>query len=294
MVLMLPPSGKNPLTGLLTSVNRQANNIAFNLQFNDLQNTVINRFNKESDKLLNASSNQRELDELDRSYTKTVEQRNSIVKFAFTNESNGDNHIDLSTAILSAINAINGSDDGDSNTVSASEVAAYEAARDEIVSISDRLVELNHPDYVDGDNVTRMRAQIEGLLELTAVEGTVDASGSETSTNDNRAIYDLLDDIDTTNTAASSVSTTLETSAKYLTAKLDQNLSDLKREITDINVFRAGEIEYEIQMLKSKNATFLRSIELSFDTQAYSINNLIDSLSAEKEIPKGSILSILT
>ena len=294
MVLMVPQSGKNPLAGLLTNVSRQANNIAFNLQFNNLQNTVISRLNKETEKLTDASGNQRELDELKKSYDKTADQRNSIVKFAFSNEANGDLHSDLSSAISSTISALNGSSDGDSDNVSASELAAYETARDEIVSISDRLVELNHPDFIDGNNVTLLRAQIEELLEYTAVEGVVDEADSGSPTNDNRAIYDLLDDITLTNTAASSVSTTLETSAKYLTSKLDQNLSDFKSEITEINVVRAGEIEYEIQMLKSKNANFLRAIELSFDAQAQNTNGIIDALNTEREIPKGSILSILT
>jgi hypothetical protein len=294
VVLMVPQSGKNPLAGLLTNVSRQANNIAFNLQFNNLQNTVISRLNKETEKLTDASGNQRELDELKKSYDKTADQRNSIVKFAFSNEANGDLHSDLSSAISSTISALNGSSDGDSDNVSASELAAYETARDEIVSISDRLVELNHPDFIDGNNVTLLRAQIEELLEYTAVEGVVDEADSGSPTNDNRAIYDLLDDITLTNTAASSVSTTLETSAKYLTSKLDQNLSDFKSEITEINVVRAGEIEYEIQMLKSKNANFLRAIELSFDAQAQNTNGIIDALNTEREIPKGSILSILT
>ncbi len=291
MVVFLPQSGKNPLSGLLTNVNRQASDIGFNISFKNLENTVIRRFNAEAEKLTNATNNQRELNNLNKTFNDLAVRRNEVLKFAFANEANVDHHIELTTAITTAIAAI--SSDDDTDNVSASEVSAYEAALAEIVTVSDRLVELNHPDYVDGNNVTNLRSMIDSLQALTPVAGVVDPDDTSPTTNDNSTIEDMLSTLSTTNINAQATATTLEEFSKDVVIQMDRKLADTKSEIVDINVIRAGEIEFEIQLLKVKYANFLRSIELAFDGQAQSNARLADALNPDIEPPLDSIVSIL-
>jgi len=293
LVLPINNGSGNPLAQLLTSVNAQAREVAFNIQFAQTQNTVIERINKESQKIANVDANQRELDALNSTIEDLSKRRKTVVAFAFANESNGDRFTEIVNAATQSLSAFS-LGDADATTLSAAEKAAFETNRQTLSSLADRLVELSHPDFVDGNNVTRLRGQLEQLLALTPVEGVIDNPGTSPATNDNLEISDLLRDIAINAGAASDASSTLQGAAVSALRSIDAKLGDVDNERREISVFRAGEIEFELQALRSKYANFLRSIELAFENSSQAANALSNSLDQQRDPPLGSILSILT
>lgn len=293
MVLPINNSGANPLANLLTSVNSQANEVAFNIRFNQLQNTVIERINKESAEIANIEGNQRELDSLNKTIADLTRRRETVVAFAFANESNQDRFAEIVSAATATLTSFS-LGDADVNNLSVAEKTAFEANRLVISSISDRLVELSHPDFVDGNNVTRLRTDIESLIALTPVEGPIDATGTSPTTNDNLPIAENLSRIVSTAGAAEDTSRTLQVLAVNTVRDIDAKLSRVANERTEVSVLRAGQIEFELQTLRSKYANFLRSVELAFETSQQAANGLAESLDANREPPLGSILSIFT
>lgn len=292
MVLPINNS-ENPLANLLTTVNANARNVSFNLQFNSLQNTVIGRINKESEEIANIDGNQRELDSLNKTIADLSKRRDSVVAFAFANEANDDRFDEIASAATTALSAFN-LGDADVSNLSAAEKTAFEENLASIVALSDRLVELSHPDFVDGNNVTRLRAQVIALSALTPTVGVIDDAGTSPATNDNLAISELLSSIAITAGAASDTSTTLQTLAVQTTRVIDAKLSDVDKERREVSVFRAGEIEFELQLIRSKYANFLRSIELAFETAAVGTDAFTDAMNTDRTPPLGSILSIFS
>jgi hypothetical protein len=293
LVLPINSRGANPLANLLTNVNSQASEVAFNIRFNQMQNTVIERINKESAKIANIDGNQRELDSLNKTIADLSRRRETVVAFAFANESNDDRFADVVTASTATLTSFS-LGDADVNNLSAAEKTAFEANRLVIYSVAERLVELSHPDFVDGNNVTSLRSDIDSLLALTPVEGPIDSTGASPTTNDNLAISELLSRIASTAGAARDTSRTLQVLAVKTIRSIDAKLGDVANQRTEVSVFRAGQIEFELQTLRSKYANFLRSVELAFDTSKQANNALANALDTDRDPPVGSILSILS
>ncbi len=293
MLLLLDTDPKTVLNGLLTNVSAQSRNVGFNISFNNLQNTVIDRMNADIEKIANVEGNQRELDSLAHAYDNLAERRNAVANFAFANVSNKDRLSELTTLTTNTVfNFSLG--DSDADSISADEASGLEAAKTEILALSDRLVELSHPDFLDGNNVTRLRSLVDDLVGLTATEGVLDPAGTSPATNENRQIMDILEEITLVSGAAADTSLTLQFASTQMISSIDNKLTSIDTEIKTINAARAVEIEFEIQMLRTKNATFLRSVEIAFDTNVQGEDALVNALDANREPPLGSILSILT
>ncbi len=294
MVLPLNLDRSSVLDGLLTNVNAQRQAVGFNIAFNNLQNTVIDRMNKEIAKISNVEGNQRELDALGAAYDDLVARRATIVNFASRNEANKERFSSISNLALEASFKFSVGDANVGN-ISASEISSLEESKDAIKALSNQLVELSHPEFIDGNGATKVRSLVGRLLELTATEGVLDNEDSASSSNDNRAIIDVLEDIALTAGAAADTSLTLRGSSTLIVNQIDSKLNQIDAEIKTVNAGRAAEIEFEIQMLRIKNATFLRSIEVAFDTNIHGVQGLSAALAAPSEDPPlGSILSILT
>jgi hypothetical protein len=291
--LLFDVDPKTVLNGLLTNVNAQSRNVGFNIAFSNLQNTVIGRLNDEITEIADVEGNQRELDNLGHAYDNLVERRNSVAGFAFVNESNKDRLSDLTSLATSAILNF-GVGDSDTENISADELSNLETAKTDILAMSDRLVELSHAEFIDGNNITRVRSLVDDLINLTATEGVLDDEGTDPATNENRAILDKLAEIVVATGAASDTSLTLQHASTQMVTNFDRKLSNIDSEMKTINAVRSVEIEFEIQMLRTKHATFLRSIEIAFDANAQATDGLANALDNNQEPPLGSILSILT
>ncbi len=284
---------KNPLQGLLTNVAAQHRNVSFNIQFNNLQNTIIDRMNSEVEDIIDAEGDQRKLDALDNSIKDLERRYDELVTYSYINDNNKETLNSMSAAGILA-EAVFSVGDLNLSDLSADEVTSYEEQRDNLSALSNRLVDLSHPSIVDPNSATLLRSKIDELLSLSAVEGTIDDAGTSPATNDNRAIADLLDEISDIAGDASDVATTLKAVATSLTNKIASKIKETELEKTDITVTRAEEIEYEIQMLRTENANFLRSIELSYEASARQTDNLVEALNTQREAPLGSILSIFS
>lgn len=276
------------LDGLLTNASGQASDVAFNIRFNNLQNTTIDRMNGEIEKVTDVKGNQRELNSLRKTYNKFVADRDSISKFGSVNQANRDRLIELKALVTGTFTAFAG-DDAD---VTASELTTYNDNLAKIAAISDQLIELSHAKFVDGNNITRIRTMVSDLQNLTAAEGVIDIDGTDPATNDNLAITDMMRDIVSVSTSAASTSQILEYLANDHIYSIDSKLKRTSQDMNEVNIFRAAEIEYEIQMIRSKYATFLHSIEISYDLTNQGTNALVDALKGYQKPDPGSILSI--
>ncbi|NQV45468.1 MAG: hypothetical protein HQ501_11215 [Rhodospirillales bacterium] len=288
MVFSLTTPLNQRLDGLLTNTSAQARDIAFNIQFNNLQNTTIGRMNGEIEKVANVEGNQRELDSLRKTYNKFVADRASISKFGAVNQANRDRLTELGTLVSDTFTAFASNDEN----VTASELTTYNDNLTKISALSDRLVELSHAKFVDGNNITRIRTMVSDLQNLTAVEGIIDVDGTDPTTNDNLAITDLLRDIVSVSGNAADTSQILEYLANDHIYSIDAKLRSTSKDMNEVNIFRSAEIEYEIQMIRTKYATFLQAIEISYDLTNQGTNALVDALKGYQKPEPGSFLSI--
>jgi len=290
MTIQLNQSLGDSLKNLLTSTQRQSREVAFNLQFQTLQNTTIDRLNKEIIEVEDVNNRQGALNRLQASADELTDRRREVVQFEYFNSSNNQRFNDIETRAITA--SIVAQADGDTSAFSASEVAALQEDIGEISIEINRLVELNDGAFFDGDHPTALIAKLEELESLSLVEGTVDASGtaSEDATNDNRRALDLLDEISDLAGAAANTSATLNLMADNVIAQIDRELNRIKVDSNEISLEQAIEIEFEVQRLKTKYATFLQAIEIGFDFASQSANRLADAMDPDN-FTSGTVLS---
>ncbi len=277
MVIALNQSLQDSLSNLLTSTQSQARNVAFNIQFAALQDTVIQRLNDDIVEAENIASRRSELERVEASQRTLTERRNQVAEFEFFNTSNNSRFNDLSTLAINA-SIVFEFNDSDSDNISAADITAYEAVLESITTETNRLIETSDPEFFDGSHATILRSLVEELEALTPVEGVIDPEGSETFTNDNRQILDKLDEISNAADAASETTATLNLMADNVLSQIDEKLQRLNFEASEISVTQAIEAEVEVQRLRTEYSTFLQAIEIGFDFASQRADRLVEAM----------------
>lgn len=289
MVIALNQSLQDSLSNLLTSTQSQARNVSFNIQFANLQNTVISKINEEIVEAEDIAGRRRELDRINASISSLTDRRNLVARWEFDNSSNQQRFLSMS---IFASNALSSVGSGDTDNFSADEVAAFEEARSNLNEAAGLLVEMNDPEFFDGDHATILRGLLEELDGLTAVEGTVDAEGSETTTNDNRQILDLLQDIYDAADGASDTAATLNLMADNVLRDIDNELESLRFDQIEVTEIRAIEAEFAADQIRTKYATFLQAIEIGFDFASQSADRMAEAMDPDN-FTSGTVLSFI-
>lgn len=277
MVISLNQNLQDSLQNLLTSTQSQARNVSFNIQFAALQDTVITRLNADIVEAENVASRQSQLDRIQEVSDQLRQRRAQVAEFEFLNTSNNQRFNDITTLSTNASIVLE-LGDTDTDSLSADEIASYESILENLVTETNRLVETSDPEFFDGSHATILKSKVEELQALTPEEGAIDEEGSETTTNDNRAIIDLLSDIGLAAGAAADTTATLNLMADNVIDQIDAKLKKLRVESSEISVEQAVEAEFEVQRLRTEYATFLRAIEVGFDFASQSADRLAQAM----------------
>ncbi|MEQ8664765.1 MAG: hypothetical protein RIC16_03490 [Rhodospirillales bacterium] len=291
MVISLNQNLQDSLSNLLTSTQSQARNVAFNIQFAALQDTVIRRLNAEIVEVENITGRQSQLNRIQQVTDQLNDRRAQVSEFEFLNTSNNQRFSTISTLATNASIALE-LGDSDPDNLSASEITTYESVLASLVTETNRLVETSDPEFFDGSHATILKSKLEELQALTPTEGTIDEEGSESSTNDNRAILDLLDDIALAAGAAADTTATLNLMADNVIDQIDRKLKKLRIESSEISVEQAVEAEFEVQRLKTEYATFLQAIEIGFDFASQSADRLVEAMDPDN-FSSNTVLSLI-
>ncbi|MCK5444279.1 MAG: hypothetical protein KAI73_01570, partial [Rhodospirillaceae bacterium] len=259
--------------------------------FNQIQNTVITRLNKEIEDVTETATSVRHVQALEKKLKGLASDIDSLQVYLTGNNSNGIKLNTLYDDITDLKNAF--SSDGDSTDATDAEVTNFGTMRDNMVKDMKNMFLISHPDINDGNIIFRLKRDIPTLEELQPVTGVVDVAGTSEAdaTNDNRAILDYLSDLQTE--VSTAIDTTRNTETLSINMKINYvaKATHLQANLTEITVVEAQEKITEIDNLKLKYANLLKAISISFEVS----QSMTDSLNQRLQptVPdKGSVLNL--
>jgi len=254
--------------------------VQFELQFNQLQNTLIRRFNAKVDEVnARTSSKSREVETLQKQSVKLADSLPIIQAYRTGNSNNAgalDALIDEVIALQETINT--------DNDVTAEEVAAFEVQRDIVATKLNNLFIFFHPDIVDGDTIVNLKKQLTDLNALSPVVGTLD---------DNSDVTTFLSAFKTrVETALSTTQNTIAV-ALDLEQKIQADFATRQTRVLELTKVEKAKRDVELQNLQVDLANFLRAISLSFEVNK-DFADLVSSRLSEQPPPPGSILNLFS
>ncbi len=275
MAEFTPPPLSATLAGILSSATRPS----FELQFNQLQNTIIRRVNKEIARVNDSGGSERHrADELRRQGLKLVDALPLIEAYRAGNSLNL-GQLQLLIEEASALAASLGTDDVDQ-----SEVDAFNAQRDVIVEHVTNLYVFIHPDVVDGKIIQSLKAEIDTLNALTPVVGTQ---------ANNQAVIDAVASFQD----KADVALTVTQNTVDLALGIEQNLQAkqvaILTEFEELTTLEQARKAKEIEDIRIDFANLLTAISISFEVNASFAEELNKFLVPFAPEP-GSILNIFT
>ena len=140
--------------------------IGFELRFNQLQNTLINRFNKQVDEINETPlGTQRKIGNLQKKSQELVAALPVLQEYRGGNTNNKGQLEALFEEVSVLFSTFN-----QDATVDADEVAAFEAQRDVVVNRLNNIYIFSHPDINDTNTIQRLKENLDTLrgLEVTA------------------------------------------------------------------------------------------------------------------------------
>ncbi|MDH5749900.1 MAG: hypothetical protein OEY85_11385 [Rhodospirillales bacterium] len=284
-----PIKSTNVFAEVFAKTARDAARVSFEQNFARLQSTLIDRLNADIEKTIDEDSVNKFEARITREADKLTETIPVLSKILFEAESNQIRLGDLITNISSAISAFS-TDDDDTN-LTAAEVATLSALKDSISQDLEYLNVHSLTGVILPDSVEDLKAYYSTLNALTPVEGTVDASGSGSPSNDNRTLLDLLGTLGSLADTADLVND----NTKYLVFNLkldaEAELNKLEAERLEFNLVELQRRSDAIDNLKAETGNLLRTISISFEIQAYFVESLSQSLSDRQPEP-GSVLNL--
>lgn len=269
------------IASTLASVAQATSRIGFEVQFNNLQNTLIKRFNNEVDVINDSNpSSANRITELQKESGELIQ---SLPILEAYREANRNNYGQLE-ALQEELSALR-TTISDDNNVTADEVANFIEKRDKVVERLDNLYVLVHPDFNDGQVIPKLKESLAELKALTPVVGTLDVDNADIST--------FLTEID--NKVANAISTTSNTitSVLFLETSVQSKFSETDSELLELTFEEQERRNTEIDGLKVDLGNTLRAISLSFEVSGGLASAISDSL-REQRPPAGSVLNLFT
>jgi len=273
---------------VLTQVSASNFRFGFEQQFNQIQNTTINRINSEIDKVVRNDTTPRRLAALESDYNKLEKNKALIDSFSFDMRSNQLRLADMQTKVADAIAAFS-SVDADTN-LTADEITALTAKRDALVEDVSALSLSIHPDISTPFVVRDIKNMYETLKAMDPVAGVVDASGAP-ATNGNRQILDDLTSLSTLIDTAYDVTTTTAENATDITLNISAAMVSNYSDMTQLSNVELARRENEIADIKSHYGNILRVISLSFEARISYMEESNKSLQGWQVQP-GSIMNL--
>lgn len=280
---------KNTFAGQFSQISQAANKAEFEVRFGQIQNGLLQQQNGEIQKVRD-NGIEKEIAALQSKRDDLLDRQDEVRGLQFDLETNASR---FQVIQLKANEAIAAADADENGTLSEDEAKALNAATEEIFNEIFKL-KLSHtfPEFTDGNLGNFMRQEGVILDGLSAVEGTLDAEGTDPATNDNRAILDALSTIAGRAATYAETTTVLYQGLTQLVVDLSTQTFDLEFELSDLTSEGIEEQLGQIEDIENRYGNLIRSISLAFEVQS----GIADALVAGTQFdpPRGSILNIFS
>ena len=270
-----------PLAAILANVGFFATRPSFELQFSQLQNTIIRRVNKEIKRLNESGASDRQrVAKLQRDGLKLADSL-PLVEVYRNGNSNNLSQIQRLIEDTDILANTLGPDDA----VSQAEVDAFNALRDEIVERLNNLPVLILPKIVDGKTIQTLKLRIDDLNALNPIVGSL--STDQANIDATATVLTLQSHLTTARAATQNTIDVALDLEEIIQAKQAEILADFT-ELTTVEAIRRAT---EIENIKGKFANILIAISLSFETNSNLAFELNKFLVPRRPAP-GSILNL--
>ncbi len=257
--------------------------LAFEIQFKNIQNNLINRFNEKVDKIGGSTASKNEITRLQKESVKLSEALPALEAYRTGLLGSASVLEDIQALTVNLDSTLDSN--GDSN-VDAAEVAAYIALRDDLAARIGDLFLFVHPDIVDGNSVKRLKDEAANLAAQTPVVGALTDAANVAVTDFNADLNNKVD------VALSSTIITISTTLD-LEQKVAADFAIRDARVLELVTVETFEDNAELDKLRSELADVLKVISLSFEANSTFAEFLTESLSDKRPEP-GSILNLFT
>jgi hypothetical protein len=257
--------------------------VSFDIQFSQMQNTLINRFNDDVDRIADDPVTRIKANRLRREGAKLSDALPVIQEYKVGMQNTQVTLTETISVQLADLQSALGPDD----SISQDEVNAFTAQRDIVATQIDNLFKFTNLDVYDGDFVLNLKSELDGLNALAPVVGSKSGDAA------NITAIDFVTSLKNKVITASEIASNSIASALDIELRIQAQLADVQADVIEIEVVELKRKEVEIEDLKSDIANFLRIISLAFERNSEITAGITGSLNPTTPDP-GSILSILT
>lgn len=267
----------------MSQLNSALSRQAFEMQFQQLQKTNIQKIN---DKIASLNDNpiaDRKISELGKQITKLNDQLEPLSNYAFLNDANEIRYGTIQDA-TQQVQDMFSSVDADGN-LSQETADAINAQMRQLSEELRRVREVSHPDMVDPGINKRVRGMADTLDGMNVTAGAVDG--------DNKAVFKYLVKVYNDALVGQTVSDDQSTRANRLSTQIMGKISEAQAEAETVKYEAYTKPQAEIEKMKEETALFLQSISLGYELQQSSTEQMINSMNGVKS-PTGTFLDVMT
>lgn len=270
----------NPFAFTLADTALRTQRIQFELQFNQLQNTLIGRFNDEVGEISQTSSAvQRRIDSLVKRQDTLVGALPSLQEFRQGNQNTGGTLELLFDEITSLFSTFN----SDAN-VDAAEVAAFEEQRDKVATRIENLYVFSHPDINNANVIANLKDDVAAIRGLTLSVGTLAS---------NSAVSDTLSALQTEVSVAITVTQNTVSTTLDLEQKIQSEFANTDIDLLALTSEEQSRREDAISSAEVDLGNLLRAISISFEINS-SLGDAIANRLKPFTAPPGSAVNIIS
>tara|TARA_R110001592_G_scaffold161973_1_gene394866 strand:- start:8061 stop:8888 length:828 start_codon:yes stop_codon:yes gene_type:complete len=271
-----------PFSFTLANTALNSQRVKFELQFNLLQNTLINRHNKMIEDVSQTSlSVQRKIDDLANRQKTLVDALPALADFRQGNLNNKGALEKIFDEVSTLFQTFN-----QDATVDADEVAAFEAQRDNVATRIENLYIFAHPDVNDGQVIQRLKEDVAAIRGLQVSEGALLDAG-------NVEVADTLTALQTEVSVAITVTQNTVSVATDLEQNIQKKFTSADADLIKLTTTEADRREKEIADAETKLGNLLRALSLSFEINTGLSEALVSRLKPQTP-PPGSAVNIIS
>tara|TARA_R110000782_G_scaffold81423_11_gene160843 strand:+ start:1425 stop:2270 length:846 start_codon:yes stop_codon:yes gene_type:complete len=256
--------------------------VGFELRFNQLQNTLIGRFNEQVEKADDTPLNtQRKINTLQKKAQDLVSALPLLQEYRQGNTNNQGQLEALFEEVSGLFSTFN-----QDATVDADEVAAFNAQRDVVINRLNNIFVFSHPDINDANTIQRLKDNLDTLRGLEVVAGPL-------SDSQNQAVSDTLTRFQTETSIGITVTQNTISTTLDLEQRIEAKFSSVDAELLELTTEEQARRSKEIENMQIDLGNQLRAISISFEMNAAFAESLQARLT--KALPQpGSVLNLFS
>ena len=252
----------------------------FELQFNLLQNTLINRHNDKIEEISTTPASVRhKIDSLAKRQQNLVNALPALADFRQGNLNNKGALEKLFDEVSTLFQTFN----QDAN-VDADEVAAFETQREIVAQKMENLYVFSHPDINDGKVIQRLKEDVAAVRALEVNVGTLAS---------NSGVADSLTALQTEVSVAITVTQNTVSTTLDLEQRIESKFADVESKLIELTTKEQARREAEIADAEGVLGNLLRALSLSFESNSQLSQALTNRLKPFTP-PPGSTLNIFS